>query len=467
MARAIAAEAGAEIPFLAPTGMLGTGFPEASLRAGLERGPAFMGVDSGSTDQGPQALGTGQPLLSRQAVRRDLSLLLPAAIEHGIPLLVGSAGTSGCDDSLDWLAGVLREVAAEQGLHPRVALIRAEQRAERLIEELRAGRIHPLGNAPPLDEATLRRARRVVAMMGPEPFAAALDAGAQVVLAGRSTDAAIFAAPLLRAGAPAGPSWHAGKILECGAAAVTARTAPDGMLGRVSEAGFTVEPLNPAMRCTPLSVAAHALYETADPTRLVEPPGTLVTQACRYEQAEDGRSVHVTGSAFEPAARYTVKLEGAELAGYQTIVPAAVRDPLLLAQLDEWVETLLAKIRERAQAILGDALAPGSWSVGARVYGRDGAMGALEPERRLEGHEALLLFEFTAPDQEHATAIAKTAGLLAMHHPIAGWEGFVNAVAFPYAPYEIERGAVWRFSLNHVWELDDPLAPFPIELVEL
>ena len=52
-------------------------------------------------------------------------------------------------------------------------------------------------------------------------------------------------------------------------------------------------------------------------------------------------------------------------------------------------------------------------------------------------------------------------------HPIAGWEGFVNAVAFPYAPYEIERGAVWRFSLNHVWELDDPLAPFPIELVEL
>jgi hypothetical protein len=447
--------------------MLGTGFPEESLRAGLERSPAFMGVDSGSTDQGPQALGTGQPLLSRQAVRRDLSLLLPAALKHGIPLLVGSSGTSGCDDSLDWLTEVLRDVAAEQGLHPRVALIRAEQDPERLVEELRAGRIHPLGAAPALDEATLRRARRVVAMMGPEPFAAALDAGAQVVLAGRATDAAIFAAPLLRAGAPAGPSWHAGKILECGAAAVTARTAPDGMLGHVTGEGFTIEPLNPAMRCTPLSVAAHALYETADPTRLIEPPGTLVTLASRYEQAEDGRSVHVTGSTFEPAARYTVKLEGAELAGYQTIVPAAVRDPLLLAQLDEWVETLLVKIRERAQTILGDALEPGSWSVGARVYGRDGAMGALEPERRLEGHEALLIFEFTAPEQQHATAIAKTAGLLAMHHPIAGWEGFVNAVAFPYAPYEIERGAVWRFSLNHVWELDDPLAPFPIELVEV
>lgn len=447
--------------------MLGTGFPEASLHAGLTREPAFLGVDSGSTDQGPQALGTGEPLLSREAVRRDLSLLLPAALAHDIPLLVGSAGTSGCDDSLDWLAGVVRDVAAEQGLHPRVACIRAEQKGERLVEELHAGRIRPLAAAPDLDEATLRRARRVVAMMGPEPFAAALDQGAQVVLAGRSTDAAIFAAPLLRAGAAPGPSWHAGKILECGAAAVTARTAPDGMLGYITAGGFTIEPLNPAMRCTPLSVAAHALYETADPTRLIEPPGTLVTSACRYEQAEDGRSVHVTGSAFEPAARYTVKLEGAELAGYQTIVPAAVRDPLLLAQLDGWTETLLAKIRERAQTILAEALEPGSWSASVRVYGRDGAMGALEPERRLEGHEAMLIFEFTAPEQEQATAIAKTAGLLAMHHPIAGWEGFVNAVAFPYAPYEIERGAVWRFSLNHVWELDDPLAPFPIEITEL
>ena len=447
--------------------MLGTGFPEASLEAGLARRPAFLGVDAGSTDQGPQALGTGQPLLSREAVRRDLSLLLPAALRRGVPLLVGSAGTSGCDDALDWLWGVLREVAGEQGLHARVALIRAEQEAGRLAEELRAGRIQPLGGAPPLEEATLRRARRIVAMMGPEPFQAALDRGAEVVLAGRSTDAAIFAAPLLRAGAAPGPAWHAGKILECGAAAVTERTAPDGMLGRVDAEGFTIEPLNPEMRCTPLSVAAHALYETADPTRLVEPPGTLVTGGCRYQQAEDGRSVRVTGSAFEPADRYTVRLEGAEFAGYQTIVPAAVRDPLLLRQLDAWSTALLEKVRERARGILGDALEPGSWSASVRVYGRDGALGALEPERRLEGHEAMLLFEFTAPEQAQATAIAKSAGLLAMHHPIAGWEGFVNAVAFPYAPYEVERGAVWRFSLNHVWELADPLEPFPIAVREL
>lgn len=447
--------------------MLGTGFPEASLRAGLARRPAFLGVDAGSTDQGPQALGTGEPLLSREAIRRDLSLLLPAALEHGIPLLVGSAGTSGSDDALDGLWGVLREVAREQDLHPRVALIRAEQEAEHLAGELRAGRIHPLGAAPPLEEAALRRARRIVAMMGPEPFQAALDRGADVVLAGRSTDAAIFAAPLLRAGAAPGPAWHAGKIVECGAAASTARTAPDGMLGLVDDEGFSVEPLDPAMRCSPLSVAAHALYETPDPTRLIEPPGALVTSDCRYEQAEDGRSVRVTGSAFEPAQRYTVKLEGAELAGYQTIVPAAVRDPLLLRQLDAWTDTLLEKIRERARSFLGSALEPGSWSASVRVYGRDGALGALEPERRLQGHEAMLLFEFTAPEQEQATAIAKSAGLLAMHHPIEGWEGFVNAVAFPYAPYEIERGAVWRFSLNHVWELADPLAPFPIAVEEL
>jgi hypothetical protein len=39
--------------------------------------------------------------------------------------------------------------------------------------------------------------------------------------------------------------------------------------------GFTVEPLDAAASCTPLTVAAHMLYENRDPFRMREPAGTL------------------------------------------------------------------------------------------------------------------------------------------------------------------------------------------------
>ena len=36
-------------------------------------------------------------------------------------------------------------------------------------------------------------------------------------------------------------------------------------------------------------------------------------------------------------------------------------------------------------------------------------------------------------------------------------------MAFPFSPSDIERGPVYKFSLQHVVEIDDPLRMFPIE----
>ena len=117
-----------------------------------------------------------------------------------------------------------RDLAAEERLSFRLALIRAEQDRGYLARRLREGRVLPLHPAPPFDEGTIERSAHIVGMMGAEPFIRALEAGADVILAGRASDTAIFAAlPLLR-GFPAGLAWHAGKILECGAAAVVNRT---------------------------------------------------------------------------------------------------------------------------------------------------------------------------------------------------------------------------------------------------
>ena len=61
-----------EFRLLSTSGLLGYGFPESSLKAGLERNPDVIGVDGGSTDPGPFYLGSGQCLNSVKAMRRDL-----------------------------------------------------------------------------------------------------------------------------------------------------------------------------------------------------------------------------------------------------------------------------------------------------------------------------------------------------------------------------------------------------------
>jgi hypothetical protein len=445
--------------------MLGSGFPEASLKTALGWAPDLIGCDAGSTDHGPFYLGAGRAFFSREAVSRDLRLLLRAAVPHGIPLLIGSAGTGGGAPHLAWTREVLVEAARTEGLHFRLALIHAEQDKHYLKRSLAEGRLTPLEPAPPFDEAAIDRAERVVGMMGVEPFQRALAAGAQVILAGRASDTSIFAAlPLLRGAAP-GPTWHAAKVLECGAAAVTHRTAPDGMFARIAGSSFTVVPPNPSLRCTPASVAAHSLYENGDPYRLVEPAGVLDTSGARYEAVDD-RSVRVAGSAFRPAARYTVRLEAAELAGYQTVALAGIRDPVILGQLDAWLAEVERRVRGRVAGIYGDALAEADWRLGFRVYGRDGVLGPREPQRTV-GHEVGLVLEVTARTQALASAICASACHIALHNPVPEWQGLISALAFPYAPAELERGPVYCFSANHVVAPDDPCEMFPMELEQV
>ena len=83
---------------------------------------------------------------------------------------------------------------------------------------------------------------RVVAMIGVEPFQAALDAGAEIVIAGRSSDAAIYAAIPVRLGMDPGLAWHMGKIIECGAQVVEPREGQDCVIGTLYDDYFTIEP---------------------------------------------------------------------------------------------------------------------------------------------------------------------------------------------------------------------------------
>jgi hypothetical protein len=453
-----------EIRVLSPTGVCGSGFLESSFEQALALQPHYIGCDAGSTDPGPTYLGTGRAAFPREAVRRDLRIMLLGARKLGIPLLVGSAGTAGADGQLQLVRDIVEELAASEGLSFKLALIHAEQGKPYLKQRLHEGRIKPLDPAPEFDEAVIDRSAHVVGMMGAEPFQRALEAGADVVIAGRASDTAIFAALPLMRGIPPGIAWHAGKILECGAAAVVQRKTPDCMFAWLRRDHFVVQAPDADLRCTPQSIASHGLYENGDPFHLVECSGTLDLTDSRYE-AIDERTVRVSGSAFIPAQRYTVKLEGAEHVGYQSVLIGSIRDPFIIRQIDDWSARLMDKIHGRVAMVYGDRLKRDDYHVNLRIYGKNGTMGPLEPVKEIRSHELALVFEATAATQEIASTIAGITRHQALHLPIPEWSGLITGVACPYN--YLERGPVYRFNVNHVVEPDDPCEMFPMELLRI
>ena len=108
--------------------------------------------------------------------------------------------------------------------------------------------------------------------------------------------------------------------------------------------------------------------------------------------------------------RYTVKLEGAEQVGYQSIVIGSVRDPFIIRQIDDWAERLKERIkRAGGRWSYGDTTDGGDYVFNVRIYGKDGTMGPLEPVKEIRSHELCLVFEVTAPTQEIATTIVAMA----------------------------------------------------------
>ena len=454
-----------EIRALSPTGMLGSGYADASLKTAMEWEPHFVACDAGSTDGGPDALATGKCHFSRSAVKRDIRLMLLASRQARVPLIIGSAGSAGADPNLAWTVEVVEEIAREEDLHFRMSVIHSEQDKGYLKRKLRDGKVRPLNPAPPVDEDVIDRSVHIVGMMGAEPIARAVDDGAEVVITGRASDTSLFAAIPLAHGFPDGPVWHSAKILECGAACVALRLAPDCMFSSIRRDHFIVEPPGSELWCTPQSVASHTLYENADPFNLYECSGMLDTYEAQYEAASD-RAVKVTGSKWVPAETYTVKLEGAELAGYQSVIIGSVRDPLIIRQIDSWLDNLKERLAPRIRDAFDGLEMDKDFSVFFRIYGRNGTMGDLEPVE-LPAHELCILIEVTAESQELARSIADSCQHLAVHNPIPEWSGLITALAYPYSPAVLDRGATYRFNLNHLVEPDTPYEMFPTEMVSV
>ena len=444
---------------LGASGQLGYGIPTPALERGLSSAPDMIGVDMGSIDIGPAYLGSGKMAPTRVGAKRDLRKVLRAARRLDIPLIVGSAGSAGARPHLEQTLEIVREIAREDGLAFRMAVIAADVPRGELRQAIAAGRVRPMDTMPPLTEADVEAACHIVGQLGLEAFRRALEVDVDVVVLGRACDTGIFASIPAMLGFPAGIAMHMAKIIEC-ASLCCVPGGRDTILGVLDEDGFELESMALERHATPASVAAHSLYEQADPYEVREPSGRANLRHVTY-RAIDDRRTRVEGAIFEPAERLTLKLEGASQLGYRALLIAGAADPQFI---DRHAAIFAAVSRVVRDLVCEDAAE--DYRLGFRLYGVDGVRSWAEPLAHMP-REAFVMGECIAPTPERAEEVIRTTKQYLLHHGYEGRLSTAGNLAFPFTPPEVMIGPAYRFNVFHVMDVDDMARLFPVEVETL
>ncbi|KAF2230079.1 hypothetical protein EV356DRAFT_492711 [Viridothelium virens] len=449
-----------ELKIFTPIGMLGYGFSESIFWSTIADGIDAIIVDAGSTDGGPSKLALLHTSATSEAYKRDLGLLVKAAHLYRIPVLIGSAGGDGANAHVDITVDLIADIVSSHGYRSlNVVSIHAELDKEIVRDAFHADALRPCTAAvPPIAHSDIEDAPRIVAQMGHEPYVKAMKEHPDfdIIVGGRSYDPAPYAAFCIYRGfIDLGIAYHMGKIMECGALCAVPKT-PEAM-AIVRKESFDIVPLRPEARCTAFSVAAHTLYEKSRPDILPGPGGSLHLESATYEQLDDGRTVRVRGARFlaELEGKYTVKLEGARMCGYQSAFVGGFRDPILISQIDDFLDRVRAMIQEAI---------PHPYELEFHVYGRNGVMGSLEPETDTISKELCIIGRAKASTQAEALHVSHVALTCCKHMSYPDQVATAGNLAFPLIPTNMPMGAVAEFCIYHLLEVEDPTAFFPNHL---
>ena len=481
-----------ELKILTPIGMLGYSFNEDIFWAAVEDGVDAIILDSGSTDSGPSKLAFGQTSASKEAYVRDLKILVNACHYHRVPVLIGellnflptpqvgsrvsgarnnlyanstyfqllgSAAGDGTNEHVLFLVDIVSEIISSEGLRPlKVVTIEADIPKPTVQSKFAAGLITPCGGGVPgLHQADIDDAVVIVAQMGLEPWVKAMEEHPDfdIIIAGRSYDPAPYAAFCVYKGFPdLGLAFHMGKIMECGASCAVPKSAE--ALAIVRQDSFDIRPLDPAAKCTPLSVAAHTMYEKSRPDLLAGPGGILDVAASKFEQLPDGRTLRVSGSKFLPLPqdKYTIKLEAARVTGHMAMFIGSIRDPILISQLD----ALTPMIEDRLRTVFTF-----KFDLLVRLYGKDPLIKGLDTSKSTSfPTDVGVLGKVLASTQEEAKAVANLAKVFFIHAPYPGQVATAGNFVMPFSPCDIALGPAAEFCIYHLMQVDDPVALFPI-----
>jgi hypothetical protein len=422
-----------------------------SFKIGCAESPDFVIADSGSADMGPFPLGADISASQEIWQRHDLEVMLLEARRLGVPMVVGSASDTGTNRGVDQYVRLIGEIAAEHKLASfRLAAIRSEIPLEDLKTRLKDGaRLAGLNGRPDADAEVLEQTDRAVAVMGTEPICKALADGADVVICGRSCDAAIFAAPLINAGHSKANAFFAGKALECASFCGEPYMGKESVMGRIEEDAVYVSAMHPDQRCTPASVAGHAMYERINPYRETVPGGYLDMTNCHYEQVDE-KTTKVTGQVFVEDEDYKIKIEGSGKVAERRLFIIGIRDPYTIANVDQAIDWAKARLNERCGPIGVD------YDVFYHVYGRNAVMGDLDPGPVHSPHELGIVVEVTCKDGNRAEEICHMAGFNLFYARLPNVKGTAGTAAM-LADEVLTARAAYLWTLNHTMRVDNPL----------
>jgi hypothetical protein len=442
-----------------PNGHLGFApIKTGSFHIGCASEPDLICADSGSCDVGPMPLGSDTSSSPLRWQVDDLETMLLASRRPGVPMIIGSAGDTGSNSRVDLFVGIIQDLARKHGLARfRVGYFYSEVGKDALRRRILAGEeVAGLDGRPPLDLATLEATERVVAMAGVHPYIKLLDEGADVIIGGRSSDCAIFAAPAIRRGFSPGLAYFYGKVLECASFCAEPYGGKESVLGEITMDDVKVTALLPEQRCTIASVAGHAMYERANPFYEYFLGGHIDMSRCRYEQYDE-RTVRITGPEYVPASELRVKLEGAGKIGERYVGIVGVRDPYTIANIDLVTSWARQQVAER----FGD----GGYELYFTVYGRDAILGDREPLKSKPAHELGIVVQGVAPSKATAEEVCMIATRQMFYARLPQVKGTAGGVAF-LLDEVMPASPAYRWTVNHTMRLDDPLELFPTFLTE-
>lgn len=439
---------------ICPNGHLGFApLKTESFHIAVAAGTDYIAADSGSDDIGPVPLGSDTCASPRTWQEHDLEVMLLAARRTGKPMIIGSAGDTGTNSRVDMYVQIIRDLARKHDLAPfRLGWFYSEVDKEVVRASIRGGSpVHGLDGRPDLDEAELDATDRIVAMAGVHPFRALLEEGCDVIIGGRSSDSAIFAAAALHEGYPEAQAYYLGKVLECASFCAEPYGAKETVMGEITPEWVEVTAMHPEQRCTVASVAGHAMYERSNPFHEYVAGGLLDMTDCRYEQVTE-KTTRVTGMQFVPAEEFRVKLEGSGRLGARFVGMAGIRDPYTIANVDAVIEWARTQVRER----FGDS----GWELHYNVFGRNGIMGEMEPLKDKPAHELLIVVQGVAPTREMAEELTITGTRQLFYARLPEVKGTAGGVSFVFDEV-MEASPGCRWTLNHTMAVNDPLVLFP------
>lgn len=447
------------LKIICPNGHLGFApLRVPSFEIGVAAGPDYIAADSGSDDVGPVPLGSDTSTSPQSWQRHDLEHMLLASRRLGIPMIIGSAGDTGANSRVDAFVQMICELATKHNLSKfKVGYFYSEVDKSVLKEHMNTGGvISGLDGFADLTASELDATDRIVAMAGVHPYLALLKQNVDVIIGGRSSDAALFAAPALHHGFHADQAYYLGKVLECASFCAEPYGGKETVLGEISHQDVQVTAMHPDQRCTIASVSGHAMYERSNPYEELFAGGKLDMRDCHYEQLSE-RTARITGSRFEPNSTVRVKLEGAGKVGERFVGLCAIRDPYTIANVDQVIDWARTQVIER--------FGSDGYTLHYNVYGRDGVMGDLEPLRDQPGHELCVMVQGVAPTVEMAHELTMIGLRQMFYARLPDVKGTAGSVAFAFDEV-LHASAAYRWTLNHTLEVKDPMMLFPTHTLE-